>query len=579
MLYLRQIAISSLLLLCASVTYAKQTVVLQLPWDHQFQFAGYYAADIMGYYADAGLDVIIKSSITAEKKFLEPAVEVLSGRADFGIGSGDIILANEVDNRLRVIASIFQNSATRFYVRQDKQFSSLADLVENSTIARRVDSFVDIEFQAMLRSEGIDPAKVKTVPTMPGVAHLVDGRVDVMAGYSLSFPYEIKKYRFAATEINPQSYGVNFYGDAVFTSTELIKENPQLVEKFLSATLKGWRYALDNPEPLIDYIASSLIRSHPLDNVREYNLFQAANINKHTNYPIVEPGHTNPYRWQKMHAALREAGLVTSSFDPQQFLWSPAQEKAQQSQQRFRVGAFLLTGSLAAALVLSGFILLLRTLVKKRTAALLEANQAARYRQAEFESVFHSITDAIVLVDQQWRIIRTNQAFTQLFGYQPEELKGQTTERIYTDPNSFQAQVKQPFNPESQHDLPLYAMAYRRKDGTDFTGETQGITVKTETGEHIGFLGVIRDISERLQTEAKIRELSKFPDENPGPVLRADHSGQILYANRASSTLLVDWKTDVGQTLPEFLTAVLQHACAKQHSQTIQVNCGEQHYS
>ena len=180
----RHIAISLLLFLCTSVSYAKEAVVLQLPWDHQFQFAGYYAADIMGFYADAGLDVTIKSSITDEKIFLEPPREVLTGRADFGIGSGDIILANESENRLRVLASIFQSSATRFYVKQDNEFSSLVDLVENSTISRRLNSFFDVELQAMLRSEGIDPAKVKTLKAIPGVAHFVDGQVDLIGGYS-----------------------------------------------------------------------------------------------------------------------------------------------------------------------------------------------------------------------------------------------------------------------------------------------------------------------------------------------------------------------------------------------------------
>ncbi len=45
-------------------------VSLQLRWDSQFQFAGYYAAKWQGYYADAGLDVDIRSAITPDGKIL-----------------------------------------------------------------------------------------------------------------------------------------------------------------------------------------------------------------------------------------------------------------------------------------------------------------------------------------------------------------------------------------------------------------------------------------------------------------------------------------------------------------------------
>ena len=49
---------------------AAEKVALQLRWDHRFQFAGYYAALWQGYYADAGLDVEIRSAFTEERKIL-----------------------------------------------------------------------------------------------------------------------------------------------------------------------------------------------------------------------------------------------------------------------------------------------------------------------------------------------------------------------------------------------------------------------------------------------------------------------------------------------------------------------------
>jgi len=66
----------------------KDTVTLQLIWKHQFQFAGYYVAKERGFYQDAGLDVEIR-----EYDFgMEVTEDVLSQKADFGVGRSSLIL-------------------------------------------------------------------------------------------------------------------------------------------------------------------------------------------------------------------------------------------------------------------------------------------------------------------------------------------------------------------------------------------------------------------------------------------------------------------------------------------------------
>ncbi len=58
-----------------------EKVVLQLKWEHEFQFAGYYAALWQGYYAEEGLDVELRSAITPERQFLASDAQVRSGVA------------------------------------------------------------------------------------------------------------------------------------------------------------------------------------------------------------------------------------------------------------------------------------------------------------------------------------------------------------------------------------------------------------------------------------------------------------------------------------------------------------------
>ena len=98
--------------------YAAEKVTLQLRWDHQFQFAGYYAAKWQGFYDEAGLDVLIKSAVTPEG-ILSAVKEVGEGRADFGIGAADILKAKDEGAPLVLVASIFQHSAAGFYTRKE----------------------------------------------------------------------------------------------------------------------------------------------------------------------------------------------------------------------------------------------------------------------------------------------------------------------------------------------------------------------------------------------------------------------------------------------------------------------------
>jgi ABC-type nitrate/sulfonate/bicarbonate transport system substrate-binding protein len=81
-------------------------VRLQLKWKHQFQFAGYYAAKAKGYYRDAGLDV----SFLEAPDTIEPAQQVLQGKAEFGVSNSDLVLLRGRGNPVVALAAIYQHS-------------------------------------------------------------------------------------------------------------------------------------------------------------------------------------------------------------------------------------------------------------------------------------------------------------------------------------------------------------------------------------------------------------------------------------------------------------------------------------
>lgn len=65
------------------------------------------------------------------------------------------------------------------------------------------------------------------------------------------------------------------------------------------------------------------------------------------------------------------------------------------------------------------------------------------------------------------------------------------------------------------------------------------------------FVAVFDVITERKRAEAEIERLSRFPSENPNPVLRVDYDGRILYANQSSAPVLAAWGRTVGQDVPD----------------------------
>ena len=131
-------------------------VILQLRWNHQFQFAGFYAADWMGYYQDEGLDVEIRPGRKEDGRVINAVDEVLEDRAHFGIGSIDVLLAERDSTSLCLIASIFQRSLTTYYIDKGIPFNSIVDMTKLK-VGRREKDLLDIELQSMLISEGIDP--------------------------------------------------------------------------------------------------------------------------------------------------------------------------------------------------------------------------------------------------------------------------------------------------------------------------------------------------------------------------------------------------------------------------------------
>ncbi len=312
---------STLLLafLCAAArsdAAAGEPIRLQLKWHHQFQFAGYYAAESQGYFAAEGLEVTLVEGNAAQP----PIPEVLSGRAQFGIGDAGVAIERLRGEPLVACAAVFQHSPYVILSRRDRGIANPSDLV-GTRIMLSEDQGA-FQFRAMLQGEGIHSSRIEVVPHSWDLEDLVERRVDAVSAYSGVEPEQLRARGVEPSVLRTTDYGVDFYGDILFTSESEVQRDPERVAAFVRASLRGWEYAFAHPEELADRILE-LPGARERGLTRDLLLAEAREMHRLALPELVTLGHMNPGRWRHIAQLLAQQGLVPAEADLQGFLFDP----------------------------------------------------------------------------------------------------------------------------------------------------------------------------------------------------------------------------------------------------------------
>lgn len=320
-------------------------VAIQLRWTHQFQFAGYYAAIEQGYYKDEGLDITLIEGGSG----INTIDEVIKGNTRYGVTNSELLLHRLNGKPLVALAMIFQHSPLVFVARAETGITSPQDLY--GKIVKMNSSSRDIELQATLKDEGIDIDKVIVLDDFTKYEDYFDPGIDALAAYITNQPYFLKQKNILYNIINPTSYGVDFYGDGLFTTESEIAENPEQVEAVLKATLRGWEYAMDNPDEIIDII----IQKYGSKKSRDHLLYEAEEMRKLILPEFVKIGHMNPGRWRRIAEIFTHFGLAPKINSIEGFIYSPAKP----SPPRWIYDALWTLAGFAAIGILVSFLLLI----------------------------------------------------------------------------------------------------------------------------------------------------------------------------------------------------------------------------
>jgi NitT/TauT family transport system substrate-binding protein len=233
------------------------SVRLQLKWVAQAQFAGYFAADDQGYYRDACLEV----EILEGGPDVGPAQVVAGGGAEFGIDWLASTLAQRAAGEDFVnVAQVFQRSALMEVAWADSGISEIADLA-----GKRVGIWGfgnEYELLAALKQEGIDPESGLELVDQPfDMGLLLNREVDAAAATTYNEYAQLLETENPETGelYQPEDFvtmtmdeaGTAMYQDGIFASEAYVEENPELVQRFVEASLRGWIFCRDNPEECV----------------------------------------------------------------------------------------------------------------------------------------------------------------------------------------------------------------------------------------------------------------------------------------------------------------------------------------
>jgi two-component system, LuxR family, sensor kinase FixL len=204
-----------------------------------------------------------------------------------------------------------------------------------------------------------------------------------------------------------------------------------------------------------------------------------------------------------------------------------------------------------------------------------KAEQALRNSEQRYSQLFSDNHAPMLLIDPETgAIVDANPAACTYYGY----LHSEIIQKKITDINTL---------PPEQVKSEMERAREKRKDHFSFShrlanGEIRAVEVYTspmDTGGKTLLFSIIHDVTERKKAEEEVKSISKFPDENPSPVMRISRDGLLIFANPASAPILEIWNQQIGTKSPPDMLLHIQKVMESGFSQEIEIRCYDRIYS
>lgn len=280
-----------------------ETATLITNWFAQPEHGGNYAALKKGFYKEQGLDMIIEPGGPQ----ISSTQVVASGKAEFGYTQAeDILIARDKGIPLVAIGAIFQKSP-QVLITHKGTVGDFKELNEKTVYTAPGSGY----WEYIKKAYNLD--RVKDRAYTGSLATFIEDENAVTQGYVTSEPFSLEQEGIENDYLFIHDAGFETYANVIFTTEKMIKENPEVVQSFMNATVKGWEYYRESSDEINPFLQE---RNPDLKmEAMEYGAKAQEELIFGGDVAERGFGYMSAERWDKLQMQLLDLGIIKNKED------------------------------------------------------------------------------------------------------------------------------------------------------------------------------------------------------------------------------------------------------------------------
>lgn len=288
-------------------------ITLCLDWTPNTNHTGFYVADKLGYYEQAGIKLTIVQPLENASEMM-----VSAGQSQFGISAQDLLAANFASDEplnITTVATILQHNTSGIISRdcatpkdlEGKRYSTWDSPTDKAIIKK------------VMENDGGDFSKVTLIPnviTNEAMALKNNDTDAVWIYYAWSgINAELSGIDFEYFDFGELDSVFDFYTPVIIANNDFLKNDPETAKAFLAATAKGYEYAIENPETAAHILIKGDTTGSLIDS-EELVIESQKWISKKYIDDADSWGTIDPKRWDSFYTWLSDESLVEKPISP-----------------------------------------------------------------------------------------------------------------------------------------------------------------------------------------------------------------------------------------------------------------------
>ncbi len=281
-----------------------QEINLPMGYIPNVQYAPFYVAAEKGYYADAGFSVNFDYAFETDGVAL-----VGDAKRPFAIASGEqVLLARDQGLPVVYVMAWYKDYPISIVAKKEAGLRTPADLQGKRIGLPGLFGANYVGLKALLYATNIDATNIRLKAIgFNQVEALAANQVDAVVVYTTNEPVQLRAQGYELAEIKVADY-VQLVSNGIITNETLLQENPEMVRRFIQATIRGLQDTVANPDEAYEISKKYVPNLAQADSTLQKQVLQIS-IDL---WQIDPPGFSDPRAWANMEATLLQMGQIGS---------------------------------------------------------------------------------------------------------------------------------------------------------------------------------------------------------------------------------------------------------------------------